>query len=217
MSLANPEARILVVDDEPKLVRLVREVLTASGFAVLSTGSGESAVELVALEQPDLLLLDIVLSGKLDGYQAARRVREFSDIPIIMLTARARESDLLRGFDSGADDYLTKPFSSHELLARVRAVLKRMRREGAAPLEAEIVCGPLRLDLAHHRVSVDGRDIRLTATEYNLLRELATHREQVLLHAQLLTAVWGPEYRDDIDYLRAYIRHLRQGTPDSKK
>jgi two-component system KDP operon response regulator KdpE len=205
-----PEARILVVDDEPKLVRLVREVLSASGFTVLTAHSGEQAVELAALEQPDLILLDIVLAGALDGYQAARRVREFSDVPIIMLTAKARESDLLRGFDAGADDYLTKPFSAQELLARLRAVLKRARRGEGALTETEIVCGPLRLELARHRVTLAGREVHLTPTEYQLLRELAAHRNQVLLHSQLLGAVWGPEYRDDIDYLRAYIRYLRQ-------
>jgi two-component system KDP operon response regulator KdpE len=204
------ETRILVVDDEPKLVRLVREVLSATGYRVLSTGSGESAIEMAALEQPDVILLDVVLSGATDGYAVARRVREFSDMPIIMLTARARESDLLRGFDSGADDYLTKPFSSQELLARVRAVLKRARREPTAPAETEILCGALRIDLARHRVTVGDREVHLTPTEYNLLHELATHRNRVLLHEQLLTAVWGPEYRDDLDYLRAYIRYLRQ-------
>jgi two-component system KDP operon response regulator KdpE len=202
-------ARILVVDDEPKLVRLVREVLTATGFEVLSTGNGESAIEMVALEQPDLILLDIVLAGATDGYAVARRVREFSDTPIIMLTAKARESDLLRGFDSGADDYIAKPFSSKELLVRVQAVLKRARREPAAPAESEITCGELRIDLARRRVTVGGRDVHLTPTEYNLLHELAAHRNQVLLHEQLLTAVWGAEYRDDLDYLRAYIRYLR--------
>jgi len=204
------EARILVVDDEPKLVRLVREVLTAAGFSVLSIGSGEAAIEMVSLEQPDLILLDIVLTGKTDGYEVARRVREYSDVPIIMLTARARESDLLRGFDAGADDYLTKPFSSKELLARVRAVLKRARHEPIAPTESEIVCGELRIDLARRRVTVQGREIQLTRTEYNLLRELAAHLNQVLLHEQLLTTVWGAEYRDDLDYLRAYIRYLRK-------
>lgn len=201
--------RILVVDDEPKLVRLVREVLTATGFEVLSTGSGENAVEMAALEQPDLILLDIVLSGPADGYSVARHLREFSDVPIIMLTAKARESDLLQGFDAGADDYVVKPFSSQELLARVRAVLKRARREPAASTEAEIVCGELRLDLARRRVMIGGGEVHLTPTEYNLLLEFATHRNQVLLHEQLLTAVWGTEYRDDIDYLRAYIRYLR--------
>jgi two-component system KDP operon response regulator KdpE len=205
-----PEARILVVDDEPKLVRLVREVLTAIGFDVMSTGSGENAVEMAALERPDLIVLDVVLSGAMDGYEVTRRVREFSDVPIIMLTAKVREADLLRGFDVGADDYLTKPFSSKELLARVRAVLKRARREPAAPVESEIVCGELKIDLARRHVRVGGKEVQLTPTEYNVLHELASHRNQVLLHEQLLTAVWGTEYRDDLDYLRAYIRYLRQ-------
>jgi two-component system KDP operon response regulator KdpE len=204
------EGRILVVDDEPKLVRLVYEVLSATGFSVLSTASGESAIEMVALEQPDLVLLDIVLAGEIDGYDVARRVREFSDVPIIMLTAKAREADLLRGFDTGADDYLTKPFSSKELLARVRAVLKRARHESAASAQAEMSCGELHIDLARRQVRVGGLEVRLTHTEYNLLLELATHRNQVLLHEQLLTAIWGAEYRDDLSYLRAYIRYLRQ-------
>jgi two-component system KDP operon response regulator KdpE len=202
------EARILVVDDEPKLVRLVREVLTATGYAVMSTCSGENAVEMAALEKPDLILLDIVLSSAMDGYEVARRVREFSDVPIIMLTARARESDLLHGFDVGADDYLTKPFSSKELLVRVRAVLKRTHRETFT--ETEIICGELQIDLARRQVTVSGKQVQLTPTEYNLLLQLAQHRNQVLLHEELLTSVWGAEYRDDIDYLRAYIRYLRQ-------
>jgi two-component system KDP operon response regulator KdpE len=204
-----PEARILIVEDEPKLVRLVSEVLTAVGFSMLSTARGEQAVEMVALEQPDLIVLDILLAGQMDGFEVARRVREFSSVPIIMLTAKARESDLLRGFEVGADDYLTKPFSSKELLARVRAVLKRSRQEAAGQTEAEINCGPLRIELARRRVTRDGQEIRLTRTEYNLLHELASHLNQVLLHEQLLTAVWGFEYRDDLDYLRAYIRYLR--------
>jgi two-component system KDP operon response regulator KdpE len=203
------QTRILIVDDEPKLVRLVREVLTASGFAVFSTGSGENAVQMAALEQPDLVLLDIVLSGATDGYEVARRVREFSGVPIIMLTAKTREADLLRGFETGADDYIVKPFSSKELLARVQAVLKRARQEPAARAEGEIACASLRIDLARRRVAVGGREVHLTPTEYSLLRELAAHRNQVLLHEQLLTAVWGAEYRDDIDYLRAYVRYLR--------
>jgi two-component system KDP operon response regulator KdpE len=202
------ETHILVVDDEPKLVRLVKEVLTATGYAVMSTGSGENAVQMAALEKPDLIVLDVVLSGSMDGCEVARRVREFSDVPIIMLTAKARESDLLRGFDSGADDYLTKPFSSKELLARVRAVLKRARREPTG--ETEIACGELHIDLARRQVTVSGKTVLLTPTEYNLLHQLASHPNQVLLHEQLLTAVWGQEYRDDLDYLRAYIRYLRQ-------
>ncbi len=203
-------AKILIVDDEPKLVRLVREVLTATHYAVVSAASGEQAIKLAALEQPDLVLLDIVLSGALDGYEVARRVHEFSDVPIIMLTAKARESDLLRGFDAGADDYLTKPFSSKELLARVQAVLKRSQSKPVTALQAEIACGELRIDRARRRVTFGDHEVKLTRTEYNLLHELATQPNQVLLHEQLLTAVWGAEYRNDLDYLRAYIRYLRR-------
>lgn len=202
------QQRILLVDDEPKLVRLVWEVLTATGFDVVTTTSGREAVQKVALEQPDLILLDIVLADEMDGYEVARQVRQFSDVPIIMLTARVEEADLLRGFDVGADDYVTKPFNSKELLARVRAVLKRSSQEG--PAVGEILCGDLHIDLARRRVTREGENLHLTRTEFNLLQELATHRNQVLLHDQLLTSVWGPEYRDDLDYLRAYIRYLRR-------
>jgi DNA-binding response OmpR family regulator len=204
------KARILVVDDEPRLINLVREVLTATGYEVVTTVSGEHAIELTALEQPDLVLLDLVLTGTIDGYRVAQRIREFSNVPIIMLTARVRESDKLHGFDVGADDYITKPFSSKELLARIQAVLKRSQSMMVKTTRSEIVCGVLRIDLARHHVTNDGVEIHLTPTEYNLLHELATHCNQVLLHEQLLTAVWGSEYRNDIDYLRAYIRYLRQ-------
>ncbi len=203
-------ATILVVDDEPKLVRLVREVLTATGYKVLSASKGKQAIERVAVEQPELLLLDIVLADDIDGYEVARRVREFSDLPIVMLTAKARESEVLRGFEVGADDYLTKPFSAKELLARVRAVLNRAQQAEGEGAEAEILCGDLLIDLARHRVSREGHIIHLTRTEFSLLRELATHRNKVLTHEELLSAVWGEEYRDDLDYLRAYIRYLRK-------
>jgi two-component system KDP operon response regulator KdpE len=212
--------KVLVVEDEVKLVQLLRHVLTATHFDVVTTGKGENAVEMAALEQPDLVLLDLVLAGAMDGYTVARRIREFSDVPIIVLTAKARESDLLRGYEAGADDYLTKPFSARELLARARAVLKRTRRQAMPAPDAEIECGPLRLELARRRVVLAGTEVRLTRTEYNLLRELAAHANQVLLHDQLLTAVWGAEYRNDLDYLRAYVRFLRrklEAEPSSPK
>jgi len=203
--------QILVVDDEPKLVRLVWEVLTATGYDVIATSNGREAVQQVALEMPDLVLLDIVLADDVDGFEVARQIRDFSDVPIIMLTARVEEADLLRGFDAGADDYITKPFSAKELLARVRAVLKRTsnEEEGSAS-GSEILCGDFQIDLARRRVIKGGEVIHLTRTEFNLLRELAIHRNQVLLHDQLLVAVWGAEYRNDLDYLRAYIRYLRR-------
>ncbi len=204
------EARILIVDDEAKLVRLVREILTATGYEVLAACNGSNALEVIAVERPDLVLLDLILPGDMDGYEVARRVREFSDVPIVMLTAKVREADILRGFETGADDYITKPFSAKELLARVRAVLKRAKGEPITSTEAEIEYGDLKIDLARRRVTMAGREIRLTPTEYSLLHELASHRNQVMLHEQLLTAVWGPEYRNDLDYLRAYIHYLRQ-------
>jgi two-component system KDP operon response regulator KdpE len=182
------------------------------GYEVFAAHTGQEAIDQIALEQPDLVVLDILLGDDdLDGYQVAQRVREFSDVPILMLTAKARESDLLRGFEAGADDYLTKPFSSKELLARVKAVLKRTRPSAAETAEpTEVICGPLVIDFARREVTVAGEEVHLTRTEFNLLRELALHANHVLLHEQLLSAVWGAEYRDDVDYLRAYVRYLRQ-------
>jgi two-component system, OmpR family, KDP operon response regulator KdpE len=200
--------KVLVVDDQPRLVRLVSEVMKAVGYRVSAAISGESAVEMVALEQPDLVLLDVLLPG-MDGYAVCRRIREFSDVPIIMLTAKAQDTDILTGFDAGADDYLTKPFNAKELVARARAVLRRTQRPEEA-LTSVTTCGRLTIDFARHSVAVDGAAVALTRTEYALLRLLALNANRVLLHAELLTQVWGPEYRDDLDYLRAYIRYLRR-------
>jgi two-component system KDP operon response regulator KdpE len=201
--------RILVVDDEPRVVRLVSEVLKTTGYEVFSTDSGEPAIELVALEQPDLVLLDILLPRGLDGYEICRRVREFSSVPIIMLTAKAQESDMLRGFDVGADDYLTKPFSAKELVARVKAVLRRTQHPEVVTTTT-LKCGELEINFARRTVRVGSEHVRLTRTEYALLSQLALNANRVMLHHELLTVVWGPEYRDDVDYLRAYVRYLRR-------
>jgi DNA-binding response OmpR family regulator len=201
--------KILVVDDEPRVIRLVSEVLKAVGCQVIAAASGEPAIEMVALEQPDLVLLDILLPRGPDGYEVCRRIREFSVVPVIMLTAKAQESDVLRGFDVGADDYLTKPFSAKELVARVRAVLRRTQRPEEA-VTTTLTCGELEINFARRTVEVRGEGVSLTRTEYALLRQLALNANRVMLHQDLLTTVWGPEYRDDIDYLRAYIRYLRQ-------
>jgi two-component system KDP operon response regulator KdpE len=205
--------RILVVDDEPRLVRLINEVLRATGYIVISTSSGERALDLIPVEQPDLILLDLILPGNLDGYEICRRVREYSNVPIIMITARARETDMLRGFDLGADDYLTKPFSAKELLARVQAVLRRSKNQQAQD-EAQVTCGALRVNLLQRRVFLHDQEIRLTATEYGLLRHLVLNRDRIVSQQDLLTAVWGSEYRNDTDYLRAYIRYLRRKLED---
>ena len=202
--------RILVVDDEPKLVRLVREVLEAANYEVFAASSGEQAIETIAIEQPDLVILDIILLGSIDGYQTASRIREYSSIPIIILTAKGRESDMLLGFDAGADDYITKPFSSKELLARVRAVLARAKGSPPSVEKTEIICADIRINLLRHQVFLGDREVHLTPTEYKLLVELAKNKNRVLLHEEILGSVWGSEYRDDIDYLRAYIHYLRR-------
>jgi two-component system, OmpR family, KDP operon response regulator KdpE len=201
--------RILVVEDQPRVVRLVSQVLKAAGYEVLVAGEGDVALEMVSLEQPDLVLLDVLLPGSMDGYEICRRLREFSTVPVIMLTAKARDIDVLNGFDAGADDYLTKPFNAKELLARVKAVLRRSQRPEEMTT-AVFVCGELQIDYARHAVTCCGETVSLTRTEYGLLRELAVNPNRVLSHPDLLTAVWGSEYRDELDYLRAYIRYLRR-------
>ena len=201
---------VLIVDDEPKIIHLVREILSAAGYDVVVSMNGEKAIEIVAMENPDIVLLDIVLSESMDGYEVTRRLRRFSEVPIIMLTARVRESDLLEGFNVGADDYLTKPFSAKELLARIKAVLKRSQKGGNGSSGSVVVCDDLKIDLARHKVMRDEEEIHLTPTEFDVLCELARHPNQVLVHEYLLTAVWGAEYKNDNDYLRAYIRYLRK-------
>ena len=204
------EAHILIVDDEPKMVLLVRQILGALGYQLSAASSGEQAVEAVAMEQPDLMILDIMLLGEMDGYDTACRIREFSNIPIIMLTAKVRESDMLRGFDVGVDDYVKKPFSSKELVARVRALLNRAHAVAKTSAETVIQCGDIHIDLSRHRVAIAGQDVHLTPTEYKLLHELARNVNCAMLHEQLLEAVWGPEYLSDYDYLRSYIHLLRR-------
>lgn len=201
-------ARILVVEDEPQLVRLIRAILESAGYRIDVVPDGSRAIEQVALESPDLVLLDILLPGVLDGFEVCRRIRGFSMVPIIMLTARASEEDTLRGFDAGADDYIVKPFSAKELLARVLAVLRRSQAPADSPARVEV--GDLVIDLASYQVHVAGELVHLTPTEFRLLVTLARHPNQVIAHSSLLTEVWGSGYRDEIDYLRTYVRYLRQ-------
>jgi two-component system KDP operon response regulator KdpE len=201
--------KILIVDDEPRVVQLVRAVLEAVGYEVVAAMSGQSGIDAVALEQPDLILLDIRLPSGPDGYEVCKRIREFSDVGVVMLTAKARHEDILQGFDAGADDYLTKPFNAKELVARVKAVLRRTRHPEER-LEATRRCGEWEINLARRTVKVRGERVSLTPTEYALLRQLAKNPNCVMTHSDLLAKVWGPEYRDDIDYLRAYVRYLRR-------
>ena len=210
MSISHSEgARVLVVDDDPLLVRLVRTHLEKAGYRVLSAADGEQALEVAANELPDLVVLDLMLP-KLDGFEVCRRIREFSLVPVVMLTARGEPVDRLRGFEMGADDYLAKPFVPAELLARVRAVLRRSQQATSATTPSVVRCGDIAIDLLRRRVTVRDEGVKLTATEFRLLQHLAVNAGKVLSHTDLLTKVWGPEYRDDRDYLWAYVRHLRR-------
>ena len=207
--MAEQGERILVVDDDPLMVRLVRANLEKAGFRVRSAVDGEAALDAVVEDPPDLVILDLMLP-RLDGYEVCRRIRELSLVPVVMLTARGEQVDKLRGFEMGADDYLTKPFAPAELLARVRAVLRRSQQGATSGAPAVVRCGDIAIDLVRRRVTVRGEPVRLTRTEFQLLQQLALNAGKVLSHAELLTKVWGPEYRDDRDYLWAYVRHLRR-------
>jgi DNA-binding response OmpR family regulator len=210
VTLPHPErARVLVVDDDPLLVRLLRTHLEKAGYRVLAAADGEQALEVAADELPDLVVLDLMLP-KLDGYEVCRRIREFSLVPVVMLTARGEPVDKLRGFEMGADDYLSKPFVPAELLARVRAVLRRSQQTGSSSTPSIVRCGDISVDLLRRRVTLGDEVVKLTATEFQLLQQLAINAGKVLSHTDLLTKVWGPEYRDDRDYLWAYVRHLRR-------
>jgi len=203
-----PSDLILIVDPDPKWTMLVSQVLTSAGYKVVAASKGERAVEAAAREQPALMILETQLTGDPNGIQVIRRVREFSDLPVILLSTRSEPEDIYRGFEAGADDYITKPFDPKMLLLRMRAVLNRTR--GRVTASPQIVCNHVVIDLAARKVMVDGIEVYLTETEYNLLLELARHRNQVLLHEQLLSAVWGEEFLNEVDYLRSYIHILRR-------
>jgi DNA-binding response OmpR family regulator len=203
------KATILAVDDEPHVLKLVKANLESSGYKVLMAEDGEKAVEIVERELPDLVILDLMLP-RLDGYAVCRRIREFSAVPVIMLTARSAQVDLVHGFEVGADDYLTKPFSVTELLMRVQAVLRRSKWPEEIVLRQEFKAGPIEIDFAQHRVTVAGEPVKLTPTEYRLLAYMASNANRVIIHRELLRAVWGPEYGDETEYLRVYMRYLRQ-------
>jgi DNA-binding response OmpR family regulator len=206
-------AKILVVDDEPHMVRLVQANLQTAGYEVVSAMDGNQALEAAQSEMPDLIILDIMLPG-VDGYEVCRRIREYSAVPILMLTARGSEMDLVRGFDVGADDYLVKPFSVNELLVRVRAVLKRSKFVHEIIQHPPLDVGDLSIDFAKRRVTKGGEEIKLSPTEFKLLTQLAVNANRVVLHEELLRATWGPEYRTETEYLRVYVHYLRQKIED---
>lgn len=200
---------VLVVDDEPRYVRLLRANLESLGYRVVAADSGVSAVQRAEAEDPDLIVLDLMLPD-LDGYEVCRQIREFSTVPIIMVTARRQQTDKVRGLDLGADDYLTKPFDAEELLARVRAQLRRSGLRRQPNLQPPFALGELTVDFAQHRVSIRGREVSLSPTEYRLLFHLASNAGRVLVQEELLRLAWGAEYADEPDVLRVYVRRLRR-------
>ncbi len=205
--MSETATRVLVVDDEPQIRRFLRTSLGAHGYAIVEAGSGREAIIRASSERPDVIVLDLGLPD-MDGMEVIRSVREWSKAPIIILSVRGRESDKVAALDAGADDYVTKPFGMGELMARIRAALRgRLRDEADEPVFRS---GGLVVDLARRVVSVDDREIKLTPTEYDLLRVLVIHAGKVVTHPHLLREVWGPADVDQTHYVRVYIGQLRQ-------
>lgn len=200
---------ILIVDDDIGVLKFVRANLQSSDYETLVAMDGKEALQLVEKELPDLIILDIVMP-KMDGFEVCRRIRQWSQIPIIMLSARHEIGEKVKCLNSGADDYVTKPFGVNELRARVHAILRRSQSVGNHPVVPTFSCGDLEINFVQRRVTVAGQEVKLTPTEYNLLVELALGTGKVLTHTHLLNKVWGPEYRGEREYLRVFIGRLRR-------
>jgi len=200
----------LVIDDEPQIRRLLRVTLEANGYAVLDAATGQDGIVQAAQGRPEIILLDLGLPD-LDGVEVLKRIREWSRVPVIILSVRDREGDKIAALDAGADDFVTKPFSSGELLARLRTALRRSQPQ---PAGAIFRAGKIEVDLAARVVRKAGVEIKLTPTEYALLRLLVVHAGKVLTHRQLLTEVWGPNAVEQTHYLRVHIAHLREKLED---
>ena len=199
--------RALVVDDEAAILRFLKPALAANNYDVATAETAATATRYIASETPDIVVLDLGLPDA-DGKEVIRSVREFSDVPIIVLSARHREADKIEALDLGADDYVNKPFGVGELLARMRTALRhRMMRRAEVPV---VKTGDIEIDNVRHRVTRAGREVRLTPKEFELLSFLGRHAGMVLTHRQILTAVWGPSHTQDTPYLRVHIGHLRQ-------
>lgn len=209
-----PGARILIVEDEPEFADLLALWVERHGWRPRVARDGAAAIVAFDAEAPDLVLLDLSLP-RLSGWHVIERIRATSQVPILLVTARDGEQDKIRGLGAGADDYVTKPLSFPELMARIEAVLRRANARGAAMAVDEIRHPGLVIDGRSHRVTADGHEIHLTPTEYRLLRHLAERPESVVSHAELLTAVWGAGYRDDTHLLRVTMRNLRAKLTDA--
>ncbi|HLN07921.1 MAG TPA: response regulator [Xanthobacteraceae bacterium] len=201
------KTRVMVVDDEAAILRFLKPALVANDYEVMTAGTVAEATKRIAAEVPDVVVLDLGLPDG-DGKDVIRRVREWSDVPIVVLSARDREAEKIAALDLGADDYVNKPFGVGELMARMRAALRhRMQRRAETPV---LRVGDIEIDHVRHRVTRHGEEVKLTPKEFELLAFLARHAGMVVTHKQILTAVWGPAHSSDMQYLRVYIGHLRQ-------
>ena len=203
------KSRILIVDDDIGVVKSVRANLKARNWETLVAMDGVEALEVIGREQPDLILLDITMP-KMDGFEVCRQVREWSQVPIIMLSARRNVEEKVRCLNIGADDYVTKPFGVNELTARVTAVLRRTDESGIEPTASSFSTGALFVNFVERRVTIDDKEVKLTPTEYNLLQELVLGADRVFSHSTLLGKVWGPEYVSEREYLHVFVGRLRK-------
>ncbi|MBA7666824.1 Transcriptional regulatory protein KdpE [subsurface metagenome] len=199
---------ILVVDDDPKVVNFLKVSLSREGWHVLTASDGAEALRMAEKDPPDLVLLDMMLPN-VDGFEVCRQLRQWSQVPIIGLSTRGDTADKVKCLNLGADDYITKPFGIDELIARIRAVLRRNNIGDSTPAGSYFKCGKLKVDFITRRVTANGHEVKLTPTEYKLLRELVLSPGQALGYRYLLGKIWGPEYKTEREYLHVYIGHLR--------
>ncbi len=203
----NMNSRVLVVDDEPAILRFLKPALEANSYDVAHAATVAEAIKRIAADAPDIVLLDLGLADG-DGKDVIRQVRAWSDLPILVLSAREREAEKIESLDLGADDYVNKPFNTGELMARMRAALRHRMQRKSEP--ATLSVGGIEIDVLRHRVTRDGTEIKLTPKEFELLAFLVRHAGRVVTHRQILAAVWGPAHTSDTQYLRVYIGQLRQ-------
>lgn len=203
-----PDPVVVLIEDEPEIRRFLRATLTGQGYRLFETTTGADGVVEVGSRQPDVVIIDLGLPD-MDGLDVIRRLREWTDVPVIVLSARGQERDKVTALDAGADDYVSKPFSAGELLARIRVALRHTAGASHEADEATFRAGDLEVDLLHRRVHLGGREVHLTPIEYKLLTTLVRHAGKVVTHKQLLHDVWGPTHTDQGHYVRVYMAHLR--------